>query len=120
MSGPESWKVTAQGSRAVITAALLAHEEAGDWDHAIVLGGSTQFSGGMESLESASLGSPLFAAPLTDDLPPEMTWVGSTISSAKSSTAGSHEEQASDAIFHSLELSSVLGSSELELGWVSG
>ena len=39
MSGPESWKVTAQGSRAVITAALLAHEEAQDWDHAIVLGG---------------------------------------------------------------------------------
>ena len=34
-----SWKVTAEGSQATITAALLAHEDAADWDHAIVLGG---------------------------------------------------------------------------------
>lgn len=34
-----SWKVTAEGSQARITAALLAHEEAEDWDPAIVLGG---------------------------------------------------------------------------------
>ena len=40
MSWPGSWKVTALGSRDRITAALLAHEEAGDWDPAIVLGGS--------------------------------------------------------------------------------
>ena len=34
-----SWKLTALGSQALITAALLAHEEAEDWDQAIVLGG---------------------------------------------------------------------------------
>lgn len=34
-----SWKITAEGSQAQITAALLAHEEAHDWDPGIVLGG---------------------------------------------------------------------------------
>ncbi len=39
MSWPSTWKVTAEGSQAQITAALLAHEEAEDWNPEIVLGG---------------------------------------------------------------------------------
>ena len=38
MSG--SWKLTAFAGRDVITAALLAHEDAHDWDHDIVIAGS--------------------------------------------------------------------------------
>ncbi|MET0180230.1 MAG: 50S ribosomal protein L11 methyltransferase [Novosphingobium sp.] len=34
------WKVTALAPRAAVTAALLAHEDAADWDVAIVIGGS--------------------------------------------------------------------------------
>lgn len=34
-----SWKITALAPRAVIEAALLAHEDAWDWDHEIVIGG---------------------------------------------------------------------------------
>ena len=37
---PQSWKITALGDRAVIEAALLAHEDAFDWDPEIVLSGS--------------------------------------------------------------------------------
>ncbi|HUQ12900.1 MAG TPA: 50S ribosomal protein L11 methyltransferase [Novosphingobium sp.] len=40
MSASESWKITALAPRATITAALLAHEVALDWDPEIVLGGS--------------------------------------------------------------------------------
>lgn len=36
----QSWKVTAYASREVIEAALLAHEEAEDWDWDVVLSGS--------------------------------------------------------------------------------
>lgn len=36
----DSWKLTAHASRQRVQAALLAHEEAEDWDHAIVLSGS--------------------------------------------------------------------------------
>lgn len=36
----QSWKITALASRAVIEAALLAHEDAFDWDADIVLSGS--------------------------------------------------------------------------------
>lgn len=35
-----SWKITVHAPRAVIEAALLAHEDAFDWDHEIVLAGS--------------------------------------------------------------------------------
>ena len=35
-----SWKLIAYAPRAVIEGALLAHEDASDWDHAIVLAGS--------------------------------------------------------------------------------
>ncbi len=35
-----SWKLTAYAPRAAITAALLAHEDAADWDHDIVIAGS--------------------------------------------------------------------------------
>lgn len=35
-----SWKLTAHAPREVITAALLAHEDAADWDHDIVIAGS--------------------------------------------------------------------------------
>ena len=35
-----SWKLVAYAPRAVIEGALLAHEDAADWDHAIVLAGS--------------------------------------------------------------------------------
>lgn len=36
----QAWKLTALAPRGVIEAALLAHEEAADWDHGIVLAGS--------------------------------------------------------------------------------
>ncbi len=36
----QTWKLTALAPRGVIEAALLAHEEAEDWDHGIVLAGS--------------------------------------------------------------------------------
>lgn len=36
----ESWKLTALAPRPVIEAALLAHEDAWDWDHDIVISGS--------------------------------------------------------------------------------
>lgn len=36
----ESWKITALAPRPVIEAALLAHEDAWDWDHEIVISGS--------------------------------------------------------------------------------
>ena len=35
----DAWKLTAFGPKAVIQAALVAQEEAWDWDHAIVLTG---------------------------------------------------------------------------------
>ncbi|MEY4238472.1 MAG: hypothetical protein RL339_1073, partial [Pseudomonadota bacterium] len=35
-----SWKLTALAPRAVIDAALLAHEDAWDWDPEIVISGS--------------------------------------------------------------------------------
>lgn len=40
MSAEESWKITVHAPRAVIEAALLAHEDAWDWDPEIVLSGS--------------------------------------------------------------------------------
>ena len=40
MSAEQSWKVTVHAPRAVIEAALLAHEDAWDWDAEIVLSGS--------------------------------------------------------------------------------
>jgi ribosomal protein L11 methyltransferase len=40
MSASRSWKVTALAPRNVVTAALIAHEEAAGWDPEIVLGGS--------------------------------------------------------------------------------
>ena len=36
----ESWKITAFAPRSVIEGALLAHEDAWDWDHEIVISGS--------------------------------------------------------------------------------
>lgn len=36
----QSWKITALAPRAVIEAALIAHEDVFDWDHGIVLSGS--------------------------------------------------------------------------------
>lgn len=40
MSAEESWKITTYAPRAVIEGALLAHEDAFDWDPAIVISGS--------------------------------------------------------------------------------
>jgi ribosomal protein L11 methyltransferase len=40
MSASQSWKITALAPREIVTAALLAHEEAEHWDAEIVLGGS--------------------------------------------------------------------------------
>jgi len=37
-----SWKITVDGPRSVIEAALVAHEEAVDWDEAVILAGSEQ------------------------------------------------------------------------------
>ena len=34
---PQSWKITALAPRAIIEAALIAHEDAWDWDPDIVL-----------------------------------------------------------------------------------
>ncbi len=40
MSANTSWKITALAPRSIIEAALIAHEDAFDWDHEIVLAGS--------------------------------------------------------------------------------
>lgn len=74
---------------------------------------SEETNGKPESPDTHTLRSEFLVTPWTGLCQPGLAG----ISSAIGATSGADEP--TDAIFHSLELSSDLGSSELELGWVS-
>jgi len=71
----QSWKITAYGPKAMIEAALIAHEDAPDWDDDIVLSG---FEVAKDSLDDEAAIRALFDGPapeLLSEALPDIDWI---------------------------------------------